>query len=39
VETCIGKGLGLKAHRLVAVREKGEVIVAEITPLGALGLR
>ncbi len=30
VETCLRKGLGLKAHRVAAVREDGDVIVAEI---------
>ncbi len=39
VETCIRKGLGLKAHRVVAVREEGEVIVAEIVRLGRRRLR
>jgi len=34
VETCLRKGLGLKAHRVAAVREDGDVIVAEIELLG-----
>jgi hypothetical protein len=34
VATCIRKGLGLKAHRVAAVREDGDVIVAEIERIG-----
>ena len=29
VATCIKNGLGLKAHRVTAVRDEGDVIVAE----------
>ena len=39
VETCLRKGLGLKAHRVVAVREDGDVIVAEIERFGRRRLR
>src|SRR2546426_6322686 len=39
VETCLRRGLGLKAHRAVAVREEGDVIVAEIERIGRRRLR
>ena len=39
VETCLRKGLGLKAHRVVAVREDGDVIVADIERMGRRRLR
>jgi len=39
VETCLRKGLGLKAHRVVAVREDDDVIVAEIDRIGRRRLR
>jgi transposase len=39
VETCIRKGLGLKAHRVVAVREEADAVVAEIDRLGRRRLR
>jgi hypothetical protein len=39
VETCLRKGLGLKTHRVVAVREDGDVIVAEIERIGRRRLR
>jgi hypothetical protein len=38
VETCLRKGLGLKAHRVV-MREDGDVIVAEIERIGRRRLR
>ena len=39
VETCIRKGLGLKAHRVVAVREQEDALVAEIERIGRRRLR
>ena len=39
VETCIRKGLGLKAHRVVTVREEEDAIVAEIERIGRRRLR
>jgi hypothetical protein len=39
VATCIRKGLGLKAHRVTAVRDDGDVIVAEIERIGRRRLR
>ena len=39
VETCIRKGLGLKAHRVVAVREREDMLVAELERVGRRRLR
>jgi transposase len=39
VETCIRKGLGLKVHRVVVVREEHDVLVAEIERIGRRRLR
>ena len=39
VETCIRKGLGLKAHRVMAVREEEAGFVAELERFGRRRLR
>lgn len=33
METCIRKGLGMKAHRVRGVREEGDRLVAEVEPI------